>query len=86
MLMRAAWCLSVGSKRLIALAAQKFISDIAQDSMQYCKSRMAGTVGTTKERKGKVRLNLGCTRVCVSVRTLIVPAPCNIRRRTSGWC
>jgi len=32
-------CEEVGVKRLMALAAQKFISDIATDAFQYCKIR-----------------------------------------------
>ena len=81
----------MASKRLIALAAQKFISDIAQDSMQYCKSRMAGTAGAAKERKGKVRLSLimhperACTRPDLP-RPAGPNFPRHTHRRTSGWC
>jgi len=42
------------SKRLIALAAQKFISDIAQDAMQYSRSRQASAAAAGKGGKSKV--------------------------------
>lgn len=42
-------CPDVRIKRLLALAAQKFISDVAQDAFQYCKIRQqAGGKDTSK--------------------------------------
>ncbi|KAK5576043.1 hypothetical protein RB653_007181 [Dictyostelium firmibasis] len=39
-------------KRLISLATQKFISDVASDSLQFCKIRLQGT-SREKTRKDK---------------------------------
>ena len=64
-------CLS--RKRLIALAAQKFVSDIANDALQYCKIRQQG-VSQMKDRKGKV--------APISVDTLsVVMIFCLLRKR-----
>ncbi|KYQ93859.1 hypothetical protein DLAC_05259 [Tieghemostelium lacteum] len=45
-------CSDIKIKRLIALATQKFISDIANDSLQYCKIRLQGS-SREKTRKDK---------------------------------
>lgn len=41
---------STCSKRLLALATQKFVADIATDAFQYCKVRQSGS-----KKAGKVR-------------------------------
>ncbi|KAI7869931.1 transcription initiation factor TFIID 23-30kDa subunit-domain-containing protein [Spinellus fusiger] len=44
-------CDDIRIKRLLALAAQKFVADIATDAFQYCKVRQSGNRRTGKERK-----------------------------------
>ncbi|KAI9271681.1 transcription initiation factor TFIID 23-30kDa subunit-domain-containing protein [Phascolomyces articulosus] len=44
-------CEDVRIKRLLALAAQKFVADIATDAFQYCKVRQSGNRKTGKDRK-----------------------------------
>ncbi|KAI9101050.1 putative TAF10-TFIID and SAGA subunit [Phlyctochytrium arcticum] len=46
-------CDDVRVKRLLALAAQKFVSDIAVDALQYCKIRGQGP--QPKDRKGAIK-------------------------------
>ncbi|RKO83375.1 transcription initiation factor TFIID 23-30kDa subunit-domain-containing protein, partial [Blyttiomyces helicus] len=43
-------CDDLRIKRLLGLAAQKFIADVATDAFQYCKIRSQGTAA--KDRKG----------------------------------
>ena len=53
-------CSDIKVKRVIALAAQKFISDVAADAMQYSKIRHSGS-GANRERRGssgKLVLNM----------------------------
>jgi hypothetical protein len=47
------------SRRLVSLAAQKFVADIAEDALQYCKIRQQSPANRDKHR-GKVRYRL-CT-------------------------
>ncbi|KAI7907360.1 transcription initiation factor TFIID 23-30kDa subunit-domain-containing protein [Cokeromyces recurvatus] len=44
-------CDDVRIKRLLALATQKFVADIATDAFQYCKVRQSGIKKSGKERK-----------------------------------
>lgn len=37
------------SKRLLALAAQRFVSSISADAFQYARTRTASSTGRTKE-------------------------------------
>jgi len=46
-------CDDIRVKRLIALATQKFIADIAHDALQYCKSRSQNTAGNKDRKKDK---------------------------------
>eukprot|EP00033_Pygsuia_biforma_P003230 GCRY01003542.1.p1 GENE.GCRY01003542.1~~GCRY01003542.1.p1 ORF type:complete len:196 (+),score=36.46 GCRY01003542.1:186-773(+) len=46
-------CSDVRVQRLIAVAAQKFIADVAHDSMQYAKVRMQNPVFRDGKRKEK---------------------------------
>ncbi|KAI8138065.1 transcription initiation factor TFIID 23-30kDa subunit-domain-containing protein, partial [Fennellomyces sp. T-0311] len=43
-------CDDVRIKRLLGLAAQKFVADIATDAFQYCKVRQSGNRKTGKVR------------------------------------
>lgn len=42
------------SKRLLALATQKFIADIATDAFQHCKVRQSGNRKTGKVNKKSI--------------------------------
>ncbi|KAL9541026.1 hypothetical protein MBANPS3_009357 [Mucor bainieri] len=44
-------CDDVRIKRLLALATQKFVADIATDAFQFCKVRQSGSRKSGKERK-----------------------------------
>ena len=57
-LLLTAFC--VCSRRLVSLAAQKFVADIAEDALQYCKIRQQSPANRDKHR-GKVRYRF-CTR------------------------
>jgi len=44
-------CPDVRIKRLIALATQKFLTEIANDSLQYCKIRQSSARNKKQEKK-----------------------------------
>ncbi|CAO3639886.1 unnamed protein product [Cunninghamella blakesleeana] len=46
-------CDDVRVKRLLALAAQKFVADIATDAFQYCKVRQSGNRSKVGKVNGK---------------------------------
>eukprot|EP01112_Ceratiomyxa_fruticulosa_P010531 TRINITY_DN2792_c0_g4_i1.p1 TRINITY_DN2792_c0_g4~~TRINITY_DN2792_c0_g4_i1.p1 ORF type:complete len:135 (+),score=36.78 TRINITY_DN2792_c0_g4_i1:66-470(+) len=46
-------CDDIRVKRMVALAAQKFISDIANDALQYCKMRQSQQKSHSKEKGDK---------------------------------
>ncbi|XP_044441201.1 transcription initiation factor TFIID subunit 10 isoform X2 [Triticum aestivum] len=48
-------CPDLRLTRLVAVAAQKFISDIASDSLQHCKARVAAPVKDNKSKQPKDR-------------------------------
>ncbi|CDS14462.1 hypothetical protein LRAMOSA06631 [Lichtheimia ramosa] len=50
-------CDDVRIKRLLALAAQKFVADIATDAFQYCKVRQSGNRKTGKDRKAVLTMD-----------------------------
>ncbi|KAD5961772.1 hypothetical protein E3N88_13245 [Mikania micrantha] len=53
-------CPDVRLTRLVAVAAQKFVSDIAIDALQHCKARQATVVRDKKtSSKGNKPTNLG---------------------------
>lgn len=49
------WCYRV---RLISLAAQKFISDIANDALQHCKVRSSSQASKTKGKDRRYTLTM----------------------------
>ncbi|KAL1926726.1 hypothetical protein VTP01DRAFT_5621 [Rhizomucor pusillus] len=50
-------CDDVRIKRLLALATQKFVADIATDAFQYCKVRQSGNRKTGKDRKAVLTMD-----------------------------
>ncbi|MFS7957126.1 putative transcription initiation factor TFIID, 23-30kDa subunit [Helianthus anomalus] len=44
-------CPDVRLTRLVAVAAQKFVSDIAIDALQHCKARQAAVVRDKKDKQ-----------------------------------
>ncbi|KAI7751373.1 hypothetical protein M8C21_016921, partial [Ambrosia artemisiifolia] len=46
-------CPDVRITRLVAVAAQKFVSDIATDALQHCKARQASVVRDKKDKQQK---------------------------------
>ncbi|XP_015696891.2 transcription initiation factor TFIID subunit 10 [Oryza brachyantha] len=48
-------CPDLRLTRLVAVATQKFISDIASDSLQHCKARVAAPIKDNKSKQPKDR-------------------------------
>ncbi|KQK20486.1 hypothetical protein BRADI_1g54817v3 [Brachypodium distachyon] len=48
-------CPDVRLTRLVAVAAQKFVSDVASDSLQHCKARVAAPIKDNKSKQPKDR-------------------------------
>ncbi|XP_066382280.1 transcription initiation factor TFIID subunit 10-like isoform X2 [Miscanthus floridulus] len=46
-------CPDLRLTRLVAVATQKFLSDIASDSLQYCKARVAAPIKDNKSKQPK---------------------------------
>jgi transcription initiation factor TFIID subunit 10 len=44
--------------KLVALAAQKFVADVAVDALQHCKQRQAGAQTTKKQVRYRPPLSL----------------------------
>ncbi|KAE8784575.1 Transcription initiation factor TFIID subunit 10 [Hordeum vulgare] len=48
-------CPDLRLTRLVAVATQKFISDVASDSLQHCKARVAAPIKDNKSKQPKDR-------------------------------
>ncbi|KAK1296421.1 hypothetical protein QJS10_CPB15g00934 [Acorus calamus] len=46
-------CPDVRLTRLVAVAAQKFIAEVASDALQHCKARQSSVVKDKKQQKDK---------------------------------
>ncbi|KAI9139407.1 transcription initiation factor TFIID 23-30kDa subunit-domain-containing protein [Paraphysoderma sedebokerense] len=57
-------CDDVRIKRLLALAAQKFVADIAADAMHFCKLRNQATQGRRPTKHKKISSCDGRSVVC----------------------
>ncbi|CAH9096862.1 unnamed protein product [Cuscuta europaea] len=51
-------CPDVRLIRLVAVATQKFIADVATDALQQCKARTAGTVKDKRDKQQKETTNI----------------------------
>ncbi|XP_066379146.1 transcription initiation factor TFIID subunit 10-like isoform X2 [Miscanthus floridulus] len=51
-------CPDLRLTRLVAVATQKFLSDIASDSLQHCKARVAAPIKDNKSKQPKHGVNL----------------------------
>lgn len=65
-------------KRLLALAAQKFVADIATDAFQYCKVRQSGN-----RKTGKV--SIMATRIKEKDHSCILILVDRIARQCLQW-
>jgi len=61
-------CPDLVTKRVVALAAQKFISEIANDAMQYCKIRQQNPNSREKTRTKEKRLVLKMEDLVTSLK------------------
>jgi hypothetical protein len=55
----------------MALAAQKFVTDIAQDAYQYCKIRQQGLTARDKRMAGRVSIMFALCTVIDPLFTLL---------------
>ncbi|XP_056166153.1 transcription initiation factor TFIID subunit 10 isoform X1 [Syzygium oleosum] len=94
-------CPDVRLTRLVAVATQKFVADIASDALQHCKARQASIVKDKRDKQQKdKRLILTMDDLSKALREMIddklpfifpfsvwcqCEAPGVLRRQSFGW-